>query len=148
MFRYFSILVLAYLYITKYTVEEKDGYYPFVSIIVPVYNEGKVLADSISSLLDLDYPNYEILIVNDGSKDNTAEVAETLVGYRQGRTSLVKVSLINKPNGGKSKALNAGIQYSEADFVLLYSFYENQQQCKTHPTLVYKSCILFPLTMR
>lgn len=118
MFRYFSILVLAYLYITKYTVEEKDGYYPFVSIIVPVYNEGKVLADSISSLLDLDYPNYEILIVNDGSKDNTAEVAETLVGYRQGRTSLVKVSLINKPNGGKSKALNAGIQYSEADFVL------------------------------
>ena len=97
MFRYFSILVMAYLYIT---------------------NEGKVLADSISSLLDLNYPNYEILIVNDGSKDDTAQVAETLVGYRQGRTSLVKVSLINKPNGGKSKALNAGIQYSEADFVL------------------------------
>jgi len=118
LFRYFSILVLAYLYITKYTVEEKDGYFPFVSIIVPVFNEGVVLAESISSLLELNYPNYEIIIVNDGSSDNTAEVGESLVGYKQGRVSLVKVSLINKPNGGKSKALNAGIQYSEAEFVL------------------------------
>ncbi|MBN1299703.1 MAG: glycosyltransferase [Melioribacteraceae bacterium] len=118
LFRYFSILVLAYLYITKYTVEEKSGYYPFISIIVPAYNEGVVLNDSINSLLNIDYPNYEIIIVNDGSTDNTAQVAETLVGNRKGRNSVVKVSLINKPNGGKAKALNAGIQYSEADFIL------------------------------
>ena len=118
LFRYFSILIMAYLYITKYTVEEKEGYYPFVSIIVPVYNEGKVLRDSVASLLQLDYPTYEIIIVNDGSTDDTAEVGKELVGYNQGRNSLVKVSLINKPNGGKSKALNAGIQYSEGDFVL------------------------------
>lgn len=117
-FRYFSVLIMAYLYVTKYTVEEKNGYYPFVSIIVPVYNEGIVVKDSIDSLLELDYHNYEIIIVNDGSSDNTAEVAETLVGWQQGRSSQVKISLINKPNGGKSKALNAGIQYSEADFVL------------------------------
>lgn len=118
LFRYFSILVLAYLYITKYTVEEKGGYYPFISIIVPAYNEGVVLKDSIDSLLQLDYPNYEIIIVNDGSTDNTAQVAATLVGNRKGKSSSVKVSLINKPNGGKAKALNAGIQYSEAEFVL------------------------------
>lgn len=118
LFRYFSILVMAYLYITKYTVEDKEGYYPFISVIVPVYNEGKVLRTSVESLLDLDYPNYEIIVVNDGSTDDTAEVAEELVGYQQGRSALVKVSVINKPNGGKSKALNAGIQYSEAEFVL------------------------------
>lgn len=118
LFRYFSILVMAYLYLTKYTVEDKEGYYPFISIIVPVYNEGKILRSSIESLLDLEYPNYEIIIVNDGSIDDTAKVAEEVVGYQQGRTALVKVSLINKPNGGKSKALNAGIQYSEAEFVL------------------------------
>ena len=118
LFRYFSILVMAYLYITKYTVQDIEGYFPFISIIVPVYNEGKVVKDSVESLLFLDYPNYEIIVVNDGSTDNTAEVASTLVGYQQGRSSLVKVSLINKPNGGKSKALNAGIQYSEAEFVL------------------------------
>lgn len=118
LFRYFSILVLAYLYITKYTVERKNNYYPFISIIVPAYNEGVVIKDSVKSLLNLDYPNYEIIIVNDGSTDNTAEVAASLVGNQQGRNSLVKVSLINKPNGGKAKALNAGIQYSEADFIL------------------------------
>ena len=109
---------MAYFYVTKYTVENKAPFYPFISIIVPVFNEGKVLKDSIDSLLDLDYSNYEIIIVNDGSTDNTAEVGESLVGFRRGRNSLVKVSLINKPNGGKAKALNAGIQYSEAQFVL------------------------------
>ena len=109
---------MAYFYITRYTVQDKVGYYPFVSIIVPVYNEGKVLRFSIESLLDLDYPNYEIIVVNDGSTDDTALVGESLVGYQKGRSGLIKVSLINKPNGGKSKALNAGIQYSEAQFVL------------------------------
>lgn len=118
LFRYFSIMILAYLQITKYTVEEPEPFYPFISIIMPVYNEGIVLKDSVESIVNLDYPSYEIIIVNDGSTDNTLEVAETLVGYRQGTYSLVKVSLINKPNGGKSKALNAGIQYSEAEFVL------------------------------
>lgn len=116
--RYFAILFLAYFYMTRYTVESKPGYYPFVSIIVPVYNEGVVLRYSIESLLDIDYPNYEIIIVNDGSTDNTADIGETMVGYHNGRTGMVKVSMINKPNGGKSKALNAGIQYSEAQFVL------------------------------
>lgn len=116
--RYFAILFLAYFYMTRYSVHTKPGYYPFVSIIVPVYNEGVVLRNSIESLLDIDYPNYEIIIVNDGSTDNTATIGDSLVGYHQGRTGFVKVSLINKPNGGKSKALNAGIQYSEAQFVL------------------------------
>ncbi len=116
--RYFSILVMAYLYITKYTVEEKENYYPFVSILVPVFNEEKVVRFSVESLLHIDYPNYEIIIINDGSSDKTAEVAETLVGYQRGRSSLVKVSLINKANSGKAKSLNAGIQYSQAQFVL------------------------------
>ncbi len=116
--RYFAILFLAYFYMTRYSVHSKPGYFPFVSIIVPVFNEAVILRNSIESLLDIDYPNYEIIIVNDGSTDDTAAVGETLVGYHQGRTGMIKVSLINKPNGGKSKALNAGIQYSEAQFVL------------------------------
>lgn len=116
--RYFMILFMAYFYITKYTVKVLEPFFPFISIIVPVFNEGKVISSSIDSLLDIDYPNYEIIIVNDGSTDNTRTVAESLVGYQRGRTGVVKVSLINKPNGGKAKALNAGIQYSEAQFVL------------------------------
>lgn len=118
LFRYFAILIMAYLYITKYTFEIQDGFYPFVSIIVPVYNEGVVVAESIRSLLFLDYSNYEIIVVNDGSTDNTKEIAKTMVGYQKGLYGDVKVSLINKPNGGKARALNAGISYSKAEFVL------------------------------
>jgi poly-beta-1,6-N-acetyl-D-glucosamine synthase len=116
--RYFAILILAYLNLNQYTYTSTNGYYPFVSIIVPVYNEGKILKESIKSLLELNYNNYEILIVNDGSTDDTIEVAESLVGVQKGKESDVKISLINKPNGGKAKALNAGIKYSKAEYVL------------------------------
>ncbi|MEO8399655.1 MAG: glycosyltransferase family 2 protein, partial [Ignavibacteriaceae bacterium] len=116
--RYFTILVLAYLYLNEYTYKSSDGFFPFVSIIVPIYNEEKVVKQSINSLLQLDYPNYEIIIVNDGSSDNTAVSAEELVGYQDGKLSTVKVSLINRPNGGKAQALNAGIKYSRAEIIL------------------------------
>lgn len=116
--RYFGILMLAYLYINQYTYKSSNGFYPFVSIIVPVYNEEKVVQLSIQSLLKLDYDNYEIIVVNDGSNDGTAEAAESMVGYQQGVREMIKVSLINKPNGGKSRALNAGIRHSNAEIVL------------------------------
>ncbi len=116
--RYFAILIMAYLYLNEYTYKSTNGYSPFVSIIVPIYNEEKVVRQSINSLLELDYENYEIIIVNDGSTDGTAEAAEELVGFKEGKHSKIKVSLINRPNGGKSQALNAGIKYSNADFVL------------------------------
>ncbi|MCX6149518.1 MAG: glycosyltransferase [Ignavibacteriales bacterium] len=116
--RYFSTLFMAYFFITRYSVKNKNSYSPFVSIIVPVYNEGKVLKDSIKSLLELNYSNYEIIIVNDGSTDNTKIVGQSLVGIRDGMNSKVRISLINKPNGGKSRALNAGIEYAKGEFVL------------------------------
>lgn len=116
--RYFTILFLAYFYITKHTVKKYREFSPFVSIIVPVYNEGVTLKNSIKSLLKLDYKNYEIIIVNDGSTDDSKEIAESFVGYQEGVHNTIKVQLINKTNSGKAKALNAGIQYSQADFVL------------------------------
>ncbi len=116
--RYFGILYFAYLYLNQYTFKNNTEFSPFVSIIVPVYNEEKVIKNSIKSLLDLDYPNYEIIIVNDGSTDKTKREAEQLVGYQKGFHGDVRVSLINKPNGGKAKSLNAGIRYSKADFIL------------------------------
>ncbi|MCH8941484.1 MAG: glycosyltransferase [Bacteroidetes bacterium] len=117
-FRYFAILIMAYLYINQYTYKPTSEFFPFVSIIVPVYNEEKVVTESIKSLLDLNYSNYEIIIINDGSTDNTKKVTEALVGYQKGRLSDIKISLINKPNGGKAQALNAGIKYSKAEIVL------------------------------
>lgn len=116
--RYFSILVMAYLYINEYTFKETNGFTPFVSVIVPAFNESKIIKESILSLLNLDYPNYEIIIVNDGSTDDTKEVAESMVGFQKGKYNDIKVSLINQPNLGKARALNTGIHYSKAEFVL------------------------------
>lgn len=116
--RYFAILVMAYLYLNEYTFSDTNGFAPFVSIIVPVFNEGKIIKNSILSLLKLDYQNYEIVIVNDGSTDDTKQIAESMVGFQNGRYGKVKVSLINQQNLGKARALNAGIFYSKAEFVL------------------------------
>lgn len=116
--RYFGLLGMAYLWLNNYTFTKRPDFQPFVSVIVPVYNEGILLKDAILSLLDLDYSNYEIIIVNDGSTDNTYDVAKTMVGFQQGMYGKVKVSLISKPNGGKARALNAGISYSKSEIVL------------------------------
>ncbi|HEY6625595.1 MAG TPA: glycosyltransferase [Ignavibacteriaceae bacterium] len=116
--RYFGILFFSYFYMNEYTFKPTNGFKPFVSIIVPVFNEALVLQKSISSLLNLDYKDYEIIIVNDGSTDDTKNVAEKFVGYQKGKYGGVKVSLINKPNGGKASALNLGIKVSKAEFVL------------------------------
>lgn len=116
--RYFALLGLAYLYISNYTFARRPEYTPYISVIVPVYNEGILLRDAILSLLELDYSNYEIVIVNDGSTDNTYDVAKELVGYQKGVYGDIKVSLISKPNGGKARALNAGISYAKSEIVL------------------------------
>ena len=116
--RYFGILVFSYFYMNEYTFKPTNGFKPFVSIIIPVFNEAKIIERSVKSLLKLDYPNYEIIIVNDGSTDNTKEIAENLISFSKGVYKEVKISLINKPNGGKSSALNLGIKMSDAEFIL------------------------------
>ena len=110
--------------------ELKHNYYFPISIIVPAHNEEVVIIDSIKSLINSNYRNYEIIIVNDGSSDNTAQV---LIDYfklnktnrpiplkikckpieciyeGKDNKSGVPITLINKVNGGKGDALNMGI---------------------------------------
>jgi len=85
---------------------------PSVSIIVPAYNEEVTAAKTIESLLKTDYPNFEIIFVNDGSKDKTFEV----VNKAYGNHPLIKV--LDKPNGGKASALNFGISHAKHAFVI------------------------------
>ncbi|MCH8276738.1 MAG: glycosyltransferase family 2 protein, partial [Bacteroidetes bacterium] len=118
LFRYLSLMNMAYLNTTRHTVSNSHdhSFLPPISIIVPAYNEGILLQSTVSSLLEMDYPQYEIILVDDGSTDDTRERARDLVGwYRNGR---VEVRLVEKSNGGKATALNAGIQVSRYDFLL------------------------------
>lgn len=85
---------------------------PLVSIIVPAYNEEVNAVGSVQSLLKGDYPNYEIIFVDDGSIDQTYQRVSTAFDGNP------KVRVFTKPNGGKASALNYGILQSKADFVI------------------------------
>jgi cellulose synthase/poly-beta-1,6-N-acetylglucosamine synthase-like glycosyltransferase/peptidoglycan/xylan/chitin deacetylase (PgdA/CDA1 family)/spore germination protein YaaH len=89
-----------------------EQYEPFVSIIVPAYNEERVIEATIRSLLNSDYENFEIIVVDDGSQDRTSEVVREQFGGQ----SLVK--LFTEPNAGKAAALNFGLRFAKGDVIV------------------------------
>lgn len=114
--RYFTLLWLGYLQHIETQVSEGDGdqFLPPVTLIVPAYNEGPVIQSAIRSLLDLDYPSYEILVVDDGSSDDTYAKASAL----EGRYGSVTVRVVSKSNAGKANALNTGIALARHGYVV------------------------------
>ena len=112
-----------------------SGLEPPVSLLVPAYNEEATIAASIWSLLQLEYPGFEIVVVNDGSRDATLEVLQrefdlrpfpeaTRISipsrpvrgrYRSARFSQLRV--IDKENGGKADALNAALNSARCPLV-------------------------------
>lgn len=91
-----------------------DSSLPMVSLVVPAYNEGVVIQAAIRSLLELDYPNYEIIVIDDGSTDDTYEKALSIAA----ESRIVSVRVITKKNGGKAEALNTGMSVARGEFVL------------------------------
>jgi poly-beta-1,6-N-acetyl-D-glucosamine synthase len=115
--RYLTLMWLAYLQQVETTTEvsvQDQVLWPPVTIIVPAYNEGPVIEQSIRSLLQLDYPAYEVLVIDDGSTDDTRERVAPL----EGRHGDVTVRLYSKQNGGKASALNVGIGLARHEYVL------------------------------
>jgi cellulose synthase/poly-beta-1,6-N-acetylglucosamine synthase-like glycosyltransferase len=86
---------------------------PIVSVIVPAFNEGPCIEAALRSLLALDYPRYEIIVVDDGSTDDTLHRARAFEGDH-GRA---RVLVLWKPNGGKAAALNFGIGIAAGELV-------------------------------
>ncbi|MEM3056561.1 MAG: glycosyltransferase family 2 protein [Candidatus Bathyarchaeia archaeon] len=85
--------------------------YPSISIIVPAYNEEKCIEKTIESLLELDYPDKEIIVVDDGSMDRTHEIALRFVSR--------DLEVVHKENGGKASALNCGLFFSKGEIIVV-----------------------------
>jgi cellulose synthase/poly-beta-1,6-N-acetylglucosamine synthase-like glycosyltransferase len=107
--------------------EFASPFYPGIGVVVPAYNEAETIGESIQSLLSLNYPEVEIVVVNDGSTDETLEQlveqfdlerieadipieipTEEIHGVYRSAT-YEELLVVDKDNGGKSDALNAGI---------------------------------------
>jgi len=112
------IVLIAILAVRQYYEDKKgknertdEHLYP-VSIIVPAYNEEVTAIKTIQSLLQVDYPEFEIIFIDDGSKDKTYELVNASYGNHP------NVRVLTKPNGGKASALNFGIAHSRYDFAV------------------------------
>lgn len=105
---------------------------PPIAVLAPAYNEAATIAESIQSLLSLRYPNFEVIVINDGSRDATLQVLidafelspvqrhyELAIAHQPiravyGAAHQPRLIVIDKENGGKADALNAGINVSRA----------------------------------
>lgn len=133
----YTVLTIVSLIGTKDYVRKIEGditsistYTKPISVIVPAFNEEKTIIENITSLLDLNYPQFELVVVNDGSKDDTLT---TIINHFNLRKIDIDINyslkcekvrgvyssfehqnllIIDKENGGKADALNAGINVS------------------------------------
>lgn len=145
-----SYLILAYLstkelraYLKKnsfvdYDVLLTSEFAPRLSLIAPAYNEGFTIEENVKSLLSLNYNNYEVILVNDGSKDNSMEIliktydlvlteldihlkikAKKIKGlYISRNAAFKKLIVVDKENGGKADALNVGLNIAQNPYVV------------------------------
>jgi cellulose synthase/poly-beta-1,6-N-acetylglucosamine synthase-like glycosyltransferase len=88
----------------------KDSELPFVSVIIPAYNEEESTAKTLNSILSSHYPHFEVIFVDDGSKDRTLEIAKTFENEQ--------VKVFHKSNGGKGTALNVGIRKAKGEIII------------------------------
>ena len=129
-------LVLAFKLSKKDTAVRKDLEEKKMSILVPAYNEERVLRGCMTGFENLDYKNYELIIINDGSSDGSMKLLHNLLDlkkenlisqnkleYNPVKAAFVSsvypnVKVLDKVNGGKADALNAGADYATGEFII------------------------------
>lgn len=145
-----SYLILAHLSVKQlkehlkknsfvnYEVLLSTEFAPHLSLIAPAYNEGMTIEENVKSLLSLNYNNYQVIVVNDGSKDNSMEILintydlipvelqfETKIStkkvkaiYQSRNAAYKKLIVVDKENGGKADALNVGLNIAQNPYVV------------------------------
>lgn len=112
---------------------------PSVTLVAPAFNEGLTIVENVKSLLSIQYPFYELIVVNDGSKDNSMELlidkyklkpvdstfivqhiptATVRAVYKSTEVQYKHLTIIDKNNGGRSDAINCGINFATTELVL------------------------------
>ena len=85
---------------------------PMVSVLIPCFNEEDNLEDSIPHLLRLNYPNYELVFIDDGSRDATLEIIEKWAAREQ------KIVALTQSNSGKAAAMNNGLKHARGQYIV------------------------------
>ena len=85
---------------------------PMVSVLIPCFNEEDNLEDSIPHLLKLNYPNYELVFINDGSRDATLEIIEKWAAREH------KIVALTQSNSGKAAAMNNGLKHARGQYIV------------------------------
>jgi peptidoglycan-N-acetylglucosamine deacetylase len=87
---------------------EVASYKPKIAVLIPAYNEEKVIERTVRAALNSNYPNLRVIVIDDGSKDRTLEVARNAF---KAEVATGKVLILGKKNSGKAEALNYGIEH-------------------------------------
>jgi cellulose synthase/poly-beta-1,6-N-acetylglucosamine synthase-like glycosyltransferase len=115
----FRFVCLMVMMAVNYWNEYRDPYkvpehWPFVSVFLPAHNEGDQIEGALEAFAVMDYPRFEIFVIDDGSTDDTFEKALKFEGdYTWGT-----IRVVRKPNGGKWSALNLAYQLSTGEIIL------------------------------
>lgn len=110
-----------------------DNNTPAISVIVPIYNVERYLPKCLKSICNQTFTNFEVLLINDGSQDNSAAIAQKLCDTDN------RFHIIHKENGGLSDARNVGLQHAKGEFI---AFIDSDDYI--HPdylSVLYNACI-------
>jgi cellulose synthase/poly-beta-1,6-N-acetylglucosamine synthase-like glycosyltransferase/peptidoglycan/xylan/chitin deacetylase (PgdA/CDA1 family) len=105
------VVPAAWVQVRRARSRPRADHEPTVAVVVPAYNEAVGIARAVSSLAASSYPDLEIVVVDDGSTDATADIVEAL--------ALERVRVIRRANGGKAAALTTGIEGTSAEIVVM-----------------------------
>lgn len=110
----FLMFIFVIVIISMFKKEKYKNYQPKVSIIVPCYNEEKNIKECLDAVYKLEYPpeKIEVIVVDDGSKDNTLQL---IVDYKKGHKNLI---ILKAKHQGKSASLNLGVKKAKYDIIL------------------------------
>jgi cellulose synthase/poly-beta-1,6-N-acetylglucosamine synthase-like glycosyltransferase len=98
------------------TLEEEEAYRPPVAVLVPAYNEEKVIVRTVRAVLASDYRNLRVIVIDDGSRDSTLEVTRRAFAAEEASG---RVIILTKPNFGKAEALSYGLRYLQNEEIFV-----------------------------